>query len=32
VANVCRFATVLDKTIAALSFSEVVLSFTEGEL
>jgi len=24
VANVCRFATFLDKTIAALSFGEVV--------
>jgi hypothetical protein len=32
VAKVCRFAMLLDKTIAALSFSEVVLSFTEGEL
>jgi hypothetical protein len=25
VAKVCRFATLLDKTIAALSFSEVVV-------
>jgi len=32
VANVCRFATLLDKTIAALLFGEVALSFTEGEL